>query len=152
MNNKKIKIEPFIVHLDGMDKTGKDTIQDLLVKKTIGKSLVFNRSYISQISYSKIYSRPDVEKYFWENFDLADNRCEHFIYLYANKEDVAKRFIEHDEKDMKIEDYEKHKTVFDQVIDDAENKWFIDVLKLNTSELTPNECVDQILEYSIRNK
>ena len=151
MEETKI-VEPFIVHLDGMDKTGKDTIQDLLVKRTKGRSLVFNRSFMSQIAYSRIYNRPDAEEYFWKKFDLADDRCEHFIYLYANEKDVAERFIKHDEKDMKIEDYGKHKTVFDQVVNDAENKWFIDIFKINTSELTPDECVDQILEYSVRNK
>ena len=145
--NEKIEIKPFIVHLDGMDKTGKDTIQDLLVKKTRGKSLIFNRSFISQISYSRIYDRPDVEEYFWQRFDEADDRDENFIYLYANKDDVAKRFIEHNEKDMKIEDYEKHKTVFDDVVDESGIGWCMDILSINTSHLTPDETADMIIEY-----
>ena len=145
--NEKIEIKPFIVHLDGMDKTGKDTIQDLLVKKTRGKSLIFNRSFISQISYSRIYDRPDVEEYFWKRFDEADDRDENFIYLYANKDDVAKRFIEHNEKDMKIEDYEKHKTVFDDVVDESGIGWCMDILSINTSDLSPDETADMIIEY-----
>ena len=46
-----------IVILDGVDKTGKDTIKDCLVRLSNGKILVIVRSFISQIVYSRIYKR-----------------------------------------------------------------------------------------------
>ena len=42
-----------IIHIDGPDKTGKDSIRRDVVKKSKGTSLVYVRSFLSQIVYSR---------------------------------------------------------------------------------------------------
>ena len=46
-----------IIHIDGPDKTGKDSIRREVVKSGKGSYLVYVRSFLSQIVYGRIYNR-----------------------------------------------------------------------------------------------
>ena len=85
-----------IVHLDGVDKTGKDSIKTEIVKQSNGRVLVVARSFLSQIAYNRIYNRFIDESFFIQKMKkLQRDKDYHFIYLEANKKDLEKRFQRH---------------------------------------------------------
>ena len=137
-----------IVHIDGCDKTGKDTIRDLLVKSGKGSYLVIVRSFISQLAYNLIYKRNIINSiYFWEKFIISNvNNNEYFIHVVADKSVVADRFIKHNEKDMSINDYEKHQQCFNEVVNEARDRG-INILEVDTTNSTPEQCVEKIIMH-----
>ena len=56
-----------IIHIDGPDKTGKDSIRRQVVKNAKGTTLVYIRSFLSQIVYSRLYNRKINEDWFLQN-------------------------------------------------------------------------------------
>ncbi len=111
-----------IVHLDGADKTGKDSVRRFLVKEHKGNCLVYVRSFISQIAYGRIYNRNINEKFFWREFIFSGSIFNHKFFLLTCDEIVAaKRFIENNEKDILISDFIKHQNVFLEVAEEANN-------------------------------
>jgi len=131
-----------IIILDGMDKTGKDTIQKRLVSDSKGKILVINRAFISQIAYNRIYNRNIDEIYFKQlakkYFDLGAK----FVVLSANKETLIERFILHNERDLPINDILLHINIFKDVVN--EFKQFIEILEIDTSINNIDETIELI--------
>lgn len=110
-----------VIIIDGIDRTGKDSIRRLLVKYSDGKYLVFVRGIISQIAYSRIYKRNIDEKYF---FELAKNFAAAgciFLYLKSYKDLIAQRIKDTDEKDINENDIELHQAEFEKVVFDMKN-------------------------------
>jgi len=132
-----------IIHFDGADKTGKDTIRDLIVKQAAGKYLIYVRSYISQIVYSRLYNRNIDEYFFWKRMKEDFDKGDRFIYFECNLDQAKDRFIEHNETDLSINDYEIHQDVFRQVINETKHHG-IHIHKINTSVLSINETVEEI--------
>lgn len=123
-----------IIHIDGADKTGKDTIRNILVKKSEGKYLVYVRSFISQIVYSRIYDRKINELFFWHKFRSANRvNDEKFFLLTCSVEEAKKRFIEHNEKDIHIDRFEYHQEKFLEVAAEAIYKYGIVINVIDTS-------------------
>ena len=56
--SKKLKIDTII--LEGIDKTGKDTIQQYIYRLKKGRYAVYNRGNISNAAYDKIFNRNDI--------------------------------------------------------------------------------------------
>jgi uracil-DNA glycosylase family 4 len=134
-----------IIHIDGADKTGKDTIRGLLVKNSNGKYLVYVRSFISQIVYSRIYDRGIDESYFWDRFVHASLACdERFFLLTCNVEQATKRFIDHNEKDLHIDRFAYHQEMFLKVVEEAKTEYHIKVGVLDTSHNFLQHTYDEI--------
>jgi len=135
-----------IIHIDGIDKTGKDTIRDKLIKKSKGDILVIVRSYLSQILYSRIYNRDIDESYFLNEMKNDISRGHRFYVLTANKEVIEKRFIKHDEKDILISEIEHHKQELIKLIEDLKINHNINEIKIiDTSYMSIKLTVDKIL-------
>lgn len=140
-----------IITLDGPDKTGKDTIRDLLVKRSNGSYLVYVRSFISQIVYSRIYKKNIDEGFFWERFKHQYDLGELFFNLICNIDVVKERFIKHDEKDLLIEDYNKHLMVFLDIVEEAYAKG-INIYIIDTSDNDKEKTYIDIQQIIIENK
>lgn len=136
-------INESIIHFDGADKTGKDTLRDLLVKQSEGKYLVYVRSYISQIVYNRIYKRTINEEFFWKRFKEDSDKGDLFFVFKCSKQVVFERFVKHNEKDLHIDDYEQHSKVFDDVITEAQKR-NIQVYIFDTSIFKPDETLYQL--------
>jgi thymidylate kinase len=132
-----------IIHIDGADKTGKDTIRDLLVKDSQGKHLIYVRSYISQIVYNRIYGRTINEEFFWKRFKEDYNKGDLFFLFGCNKDIVAERFIKHNETDLDIKDYFDHSMAFLQVVTEARERGIV-VIVIDTSTATVDETFSQL--------
>ena len=135
-----------IVHLDGVDKTGKDSIKNEIVKQSNGRVLVVARSFLSQIAYNRIYNRFIDESFFIQKMKkLQRDKDYHFIYLEANKKDLEKRFQRHNEDDLKIQDINYHIHIFENIIQELkEHK--IEIKKINTSNYNIKHTVEEILK------
>jgi len=111
-----------IIHIDGVDRTGKDTIKSALIKSSKGNYLVHVRSFISQLVYAKIYNRRIDTQFFIKNAVDASKRGEIFIVLKASTDELEKRFEKTNEQDLPVSDIDKHKKVFNIVIEQLRKK------------------------------
>lgn len=134
-----------IIHIEGADKTGKDTVRNEIVKQSQGKVLVIVRSYVSQIVYSRIYKREINENFFFNKMLIDYNNGHNFIFLSAEQKDAEKRFLEHQETDLKIEDFTMHQKIFKSVISDSA-RFGIYFKCINTSENNLEQTVKLISE------
>ena len=124
-----------VIFLDGVDRTGKSTLRQNLVKFSNGKYYVADRSPISQIAYSRIYNRNIDEEFFFDwmfNIKMSSPKVI-FVYLYAPIKVLEQRFIATDEKDLKMGDYKKHIAIFNKVVEEAKNR-NINILKFDSSK------------------
>ena len=110
-----------IIHIDGPDKTGKDSIRREVVQNSEGTAMVYVRSFLSQIVYSRLYNR-DID--------------EEFYFIDCSYEMVKERFILHNEIDLDIKDWKEHRSVFNDVIKIAEDFYKININKIDTTNDT----------------
>lgn len=122
--------------LEGVDRTGKDSIRHEIVKQSNGKIVVMCRSYISQIVYSRIYNRNINEQ---EYFDLIDNTkkigFEYYI-LEAELNVLLERFKQTNEPMI---DIERDLNAFRQIAKE------LNIKLINTSTKTPAELAKEII-------
>jgi hypothetical protein len=124
-----------IIHIDGPDKTGKDSIRREVVANSEGTAMVYVRSFLSQIVYSRLYNREIDEDWFLAKWYRAFNLGEEFYFTDCSYEMVKERFILHDEMDLDIKDWENHRKVFYDVLKEAEELG-IEVKRINTTSDT----------------
>jgi len=132
-----------IIHIDGPDKTGKDSIRRQVVKNAKGTTLVYIRSFLSQIVYSRLYNRKINEDWFFAKWKLAYNLGEEFYFVDCSYELVKERFIKHDEDDLDIKDWKKHRSVFYDVIQEAETVG-IKINRIDTTTDTISQSANKI--------
>ena len=134
-----------IIILDGVDKTGKDTIKDCLVKQSGGKILVVVRSFISQIVYSRLYKRNINESFFIKKMrDLYYDGNYTFFYLTASKNELIKRFEKHNEQDLDIKYIDKHIKTFNDVLNEMKNSG-MRIKYIDTTSRTPDDTAEDII-------
>lgn len=139
-----------IITLDGIDKTGKDTIKDAVVAQSGGRILVIARSYISQIAYSRIFNRQIDEGFFIDAMcdDFGNGRL--FFYLIADDSVIASRFDIKNEIDINKSDIALHKKIFGEVVDELRRA--VEIITIDTSEDSINDIVQKIVSISIGNR
>jgi hypothetical protein len=108
--------------------------------------LVYVRSFLSQIVYSRIYNRNINEHWFFMAWLQASLRGEKFFFIDCAYENVKKRFIEHDEKDLDIKDWQNHKSIFYDVIKKAEENYKIKLDTIDTTVDTIKQSANKIME------
>lgn len=132
-----------IIHFDGADKTGKDTVRDLIVKESQGKYLIYVRSYISQIVYSRLNNRNIDEYFFWKRMKEDSDRGDMFFVFKCDMKVVAERFIKHNEQDLHIAEYDHHSNIFDDVVQEA-RRHGISIMDIDTTHDTIEQTVNKI--------
>lgn len=131
--SKKLKIDTII--LEGIDKTGKDTIQQYIYRLKKGRYAVYNRGNISNAAYDKIFNRNEyIER------DLPNNFL--YILLTVDPEDLKIRFEINNEPEI---DREYHAKVFYETFYRLTEGHYR--LEFNTSELTAYNIAKQVIEY-----
>jgi thymidylate kinase len=134
-----------VVSIDGVDKTGKDTVRDLLVKKTEGKVLVYVRSFISQIAYGRLYSRNIDERFFMNEMLADDRRGRKFVVLTASKDMIARRCALTYETDLTTDDIQRHIDCFKSVVSESIRAG-VDVITIDTSHSSALDTVDELIK------
>ena len=129
------KIKFSTICLDGIDKTGKDTLLRYIFYLSNKKYLCNARGIMTMIAYSKLYHRE-------------------FKYSLDGQENIMNILLTADEEDWKIRckctsepviDYKKNIEAFEyayRLLQKANKP----VLRYNTSELTPYQIAKMIVE------
>lgn len=131
--SKKLKIDTII--LEGIDKTGKDTIQQYIYRLKKGRYAVYNRGNISNAAYDKIFNRNE-----YIDRDLPNNFL--YILLTVDPDDLKIRFEINNEPEI---DREYHAKVFYETFYRLTEGHYR--LEFNTSELTAYNIAKQVIEY-----
>lgn len=132
--NKKLTIDTIV--LEGIDKTGKDTIQQYIYRLRKGRYAVYNRGNISNAAYDKIFNRNEyIERELPKNFL--------FILLTVDPDDLKIRFEINNEPKI---DREYHAEVFYETFYNLTEGHYR--LEFNTTEVTAYNIAKQILEYA----
>jgi len=140
-----MEISPKIIHIDGPDKTGKDSIRRDVVQKLEGSGLVYVRSFLSQIVYSRLYKRDINEHWFFMQWLAAQMRGEKFFFIDCAYEIVKERFLKHNEQDLDIKDWKEHRGVFYDVLKLADEQYKIEVNRIDTTIDSVNKSADKIV-------
>ncbi len=125
----------YSVCLEGIDKTGKDTIWKY-VDYISGRNLVINsRGVVSQLAYNELYNRNST-------YDLEQQANTLHVLLTVDKSDWEIRCKI--TKEPKIP-YEENVEVFEKAFKLIEDSGF-PVMRFNTSEMTPYQVAIKIVE------
>lgn len=122
--------------LEGVDRTGKDSIRHEIVKQSNGKIVVLCRSYISQIVYSRIYNRSIDER---EYYDLINKTKEigfEYYVLTADESVLLERFKNTNEPMINIS---RDKNEFETIA------FELNIKTIDTSVKTPAELAKEII-------
>ena len=133
------------ITFSGIDKSGKTTLINAFMEETNYEHYVVDRDPSNYFFFNVLRDRISGSKQFfeYENFQKRFNKCiDLAILLYANEKDIIERFETHNEPDLvgnlSIEDHQKELEFF---FDNAKYK---NALRLNTSNLSVEECVKLI--------
>ena len=129
--NGKFKIDTII--LEGVDKTGKDTLVQYIDKVCNHKYAVYQRGNISNNAYAKIFNRQTY------NYSMSHNAL--YVLLTADVEDLKIRFKITNEPNI---DIKTHLEVFEDTFAEMTKGCYAS--KYNTSELTPYKIAKSIVD------
>lgn len=130
-----------IVHIDGIDRTGKDSLR----RKLHDKHFIFVRSYFSHIVYSRLFNRNIDENFYFNLINKRIEEGEFFVILKVNKEEFTRRCILTNEEHVTSEDYVKHNTTFNDVIEAFEIKYNKKIITIDTSTISTDEVYEQLI-------
>lgn len=142
-----------IIHIEGLDRTGKDTARRTLVQQSKGNYLVVVRSFLSQVAYARLYNRAINEEYFITQALEAQKQGHVFIYLKADDALISKRIIETMELDIADKDIKAHKEMFLRVLFDfCKRGLFVTIIDTTDQDLNRiyRECEIAILQSEIQ--
>ena len=137
---------PVMVIIEGVDRTGKDTLQQSLNKATDYKNMVMIRGPIGFLAYNKLYNKAvDANEYLTIERQLK--QVNHLVvYLTADTDELLQRFIDTNEEPLREEKdntnvsrrqtIETHKKIHEIYYDYSSlNKMTIDTTNLTTEEV-----------------
>lgn len=122
--------------LEGVDRTGKDSIRHEIVKQSNGKIVVMCRSYISQIVYSRIYGRNINEKEYFDLIKKTKKIGYEYYILTADINVLLERFKQTNEPMI---DIKRDLTAFNNIAKE------LNIKVIDTSFKTPIELVKEII-------
>lgn len=127
-----------LVFVEGIDKTGKDTLVRYINELTSYKHCVLTRGPISTSAYAYKFKRQYDDSYIKS---LKDSLI---IYLTADTEDLNIRFKLTNEPEI---NKDEDKKLFDNTITALRIKYGLNIKKINTSCYTPYTIAKAIKNY-----
>lgn len=122
------------IYIEGIDKTGKDSLMNILACLSNNKYEINVRGHISNQIYAKLYDRP--YNYLRE---LSQNVV--YVYLYADIEDLL---IRHKLTKEPYIDIDKHLQAFDNYF---KTHKLNHLLVYNTSHITLYDIAKDVIKY-----
>lgn len=130
------------IDIEGVDKTGKDTICQYVNILSNYKYIINTRGILSQIVYNELYNRnADYNKCMFDNDHTL------IVYLTANLEDLETRFKLTGETRLPLQE---HIDVFNKARNMLRDNG-IKVIQYDTSEDTPFTIAKDIIDFMERN-
>ena len=129
-----MKTKYYTVYLEGIDKTGKDTLRYYIWSLNKGLN-VFCRGYISLEAYNRKFNRgADYEKPYTEAV---------YVMLDVDKEDWEIRCaMSHEPKISYEDDY----ALFNDVVEELQQDGY-KILRYDTSRMSPYQIAKSVVEY-----
>lgn len=115
-----------IITIDGVDRTGKNTLHGYLALLTNHKYVITDRGILTQIAYNEKFNRGI-------NYNINNYRNNIIVYLYAEPEDLKIRCKLTNEPPF---DIKSDLELFTRRLEELEGNGFI-VYRYNTSINTP---------------
>lgn len=125
----------YSICIDGIDKTGKDTLLGFIDRLSNHKYIINVRGMLSQIAYSNLYNRDF-------NYDLIPQQYILNVLLTVDKEDWETRCKLTKEP---IIDYEENCRVFYEAYEVLKNAG-LPVVTFNTTQMTPYQVAKAIIK------
>ena len=133
------------VIFEGLDKAGKGTLEWGLLKATNYKHIVIDRGPVGYMVFDKIFNREtQLGNQVFIKQARKVNKSKDFVvvYCYASEDVVAKRLKEHNEECPY--NYSKAQKL---LRDNIKRYYSQDkVIEIDTSNMTPDECVELIVK------
>lgn len=126
--------------IDGIDKTGKDTIVKEIDLLSNHKYIIYARGLMSNIAYCNIYGGRDYQ------YNVNNYKNTLIVYLTVEKEDFVARHKACKELDITTEDYDFHISEFEKVKNNLSEQG-LNILSFNTSYCTPYMIAKSIIKY-----
>lgn len=127
-----------LIFVEGIDKTGKDTLVRYINELTNYKHCVLTRGPISSVVYAEKFNRD------FDDSCIESLKDALFVYLNANTEDLDIRFKLTNEPEI---DKDEDKKLFGDTIKRLVNKYNLNIIKFNTSLCTPYMIAKTIKKY-----
>ena len=138
------------VVFEGLDKTGKTTLEWAFQKKVQFKDLVIDRGPAGYEVLDIMLNRADskrTESYKEQAKIVNENKCFFVVYCEASEESVLNRLNSCNEKlPTKSISYKECQELYRKKLEEYYNK--DKIVYLNTSDLSIEECVNKIVEYT----
>lgn len=131
-------LNPYVVVLDGIDKTGKDLIAHYVFELSGKRYIAIPRGIISMIAYDKIYNRGI--KY---DLEAEKNAPVLNVLLTVNKDDWEIRCKVNNEPAI---DYDEHHKAFIEATSQLMHAGIL-VRSYNTSDMTPVNIAKNIVAF-----
>jgi len=137
-------MDNYIINIEGLDRSGKDTLVSYIHRQTNFKYVLHPRSVLTNLVYNKMFSRPYV-------YDLEQYRDQVFVILDTDFEDWIVRCRNTGEKPNEgsatLEDqYHRDSSAFEEQINFLIKEGF-KVIRFNTSIQTPYMIAKQVVAY-----
>ena len=129
------------IEVEGIDRTGKDTLVGYLDYMSNRQLPICSRGLLSTLAYNAIYSRFMSDSR--EKEMIKGNKETLIVLLYADIEDLEIRYKMSNEQMINIQ---REMTVFEDYAGFLKNEG-INVLKFNTTEMTPYKISEEIIKY-----
>jgi hypothetical protein len=136
-----------ILFFVGCDKVGKSTLFREVLKQT-NKFICVDRFTPCQWVYGNLHGKKDTPRiedlYKVENQIINSGIKAAFIYVTAEEEDIIKRFKEHKETDISIQQIEHVKQKYTEYLLGS----LLPIYTVNTSGYSIEECAGQIINLA----
>ena len=136
------------VIFEGLDKTGKTTLEWEFLKATNFKHVIIDRGPAGYLAFNRILKRGTKEgneSFIKQAKQVAEAKDVLVVYCYANEDVVNERLAAHNEKQLQSSyDYHFMQKVYHSNVKHLYNEER--TLMLDTSDKTIDECIKLILE------
>ena len=130
------------IEIEGVDKTGKDTICQYINILSNYKYIISTRGILSQLVYNDLYNRNyDYDRHIYD----SDHTL--IVYLTAKVEDLETRFAITKEPRIPIQTHLDTFNKYRNVLTDKHIK----ILEYDTSEYTPYTIAKDVIDFMERN-
>lgn len=144
MTKENSTTKPKFIILEGVDRSGKDSMQDAIDAATRYKHIITDRGPIGFQAYCEIFNKP-------ESLFLAYQKMEHdlldlpnvlVIYLTAADEELVTRCLM---TDHEILDFKHHKSVYEKYLNNSK----LPSITVDTTTKHVSEIVQEMIKEGV---
>lgn len=137
-------MEPKVVFIEGVDRSGKGSLAQAIHEATNYKHLIFDRGVFSNMTYAFINGRGDTN-YYEKMYEIETkmSKLDHLVvYVNCSNAELIRRC---EETGHEFVDYVAHKTAFELFMTNSP----MNIFEVNTTNNSPEEIADYLLKQNL---